>query len=132
MPAANRADKIPRCAKLGIALRLGASAAVLILGCLILKVRLTTLAVPRSVKPAQISETKTDAVPGYAGSTACRNCHEEEYQAWAPSHHALAERLPGTTLDEKCFPTASDVQFGPGRSFVRKRNASYEVVPDDS
>ena len=69
---------------------------------------------------------------GYLGSTGCKNCHEEEYQLWAQSHHALAERAPGTEVDEKCFPTASDVQFGATGGFVRKRGASYELVRDTS
>ena len=33
--------------------------------------------------------------PSYVGSEACKECHSEEWERWAGSHHALAWTWPG-------------------------------------
>jgi len=40
----------------------------------------------------------TNEFAAYAGSASCRDCHQADYDLWAQSHHALAERQlePGT------------------------------------
>lgn len=43
--------------------------------------------------PARIGPAQEP--PGFAGSEACRSCHEEEYEAWAGSAHGTAGGPPG-------------------------------------
>ncbi len=48
---------------------------------------------PRSSKEGPVSSAaskSSDPAPGYAGSVSCRECHENFYKLWAPSHHGLA------------------------------------------
>src|SRR5437867_12242066 len=39
----------------------------------------------------------------YGQSPSCKSCHEEEFQLWAKSHHALAERPLKAELDAAAF-----------------------------
>lgn len=43
------------------------------------------------------------AVPVMAGSSDCRQCHQQAHQVWQASHHALAHRKVGTVEDTWAF-----------------------------
>jgi Tfp pilus assembly protein PilF len=49
----------------------------------------------------------------YAGSTSCRQCHEQFYKLWAPSHHGLAMQ-PYTTdfAGTNLTPQTDDIRIG--------------------
>ncbi len=52
----------------------------------------------------------------FGGSASCRDCHEEEFNLWASSHHALAERNLNPALDQ--------ASFDPPRSFFHGTQTS--------
>ncbi len=64
----------------------------------------------------------------YAGSASCRECHAGQYELWASSHHALAERTLDFERDRKAFEPARDVSFGGIRSSLRERDGRLEIV----
>ncbi|HEX4263417.1 MAG TPA: tetratricopeptide repeat protein [Verrucomicrobiae bacterium] len=64
----------------------------------------------------------------YGGSASCRECHVEEYDAWAKSHHALAERLPNSKLDDAAFVPASTLHHGTQQTSFRKTGEQFEIV----
>lgn len=64
----------------------------------------------------------------YAGSAACRDCHQEIYDAWAGSHHALAERLPDTNVDNPAFVPACTLRQGAWPTTFQKTAGHYELI----
>ncbi len=65
---------------------------------------------------------------GYAGSQRCSPCHEQAYQRWQRSHHALAERpidLPG---DAAAFSGKEPIRHGTLTSHVETANESLRIV----
>jgi tetratricopeptide (TPR) repeat protein len=64
----------------------------------------------------------------YGGSASCRECHEETFEAWAGSHHALAERMPSALLDEAAFAPARTFHHGTQQTFVTTNQGHYELV----
>jgi tetratricopeptide (TPR) repeat protein len=64
----------------------------------------------------------------YGGSESCKECHEEEYDAWKHSHHALAERKPAPDLDDKAFNPARTFNHGIEQARVLATNGHYEIV----
>jgi tetratricopeptide (TPR) repeat protein len=64
----------------------------------------------------------------YGGSASCRECHEEEYAAWAGSHHGLAERAPSTAMDEAAFVPARTFKHETQQTSVRKNGGRYEII----
>lgn len=65
----------------------------------------------------------------YAGSGACRECHAAAYEAWAKSHHALAERDPDLSgVDRGAFDPPRTFSHGTQKSQVRTRDGRLEVV----
>lgn len=48
----------------------------------------------------------------YAGSPTCETCHEEQFQQWKKSNHALAERSVSPGLDQSAFDPAKAFQHG--------------------
>jgi tetratricopeptide (TPR) repeat protein len=64
----------------------------------------------------------------YSGSGSCRECHEEEYEAWTKSHHALAERLPDAKLDDVAFVPTSTLHHGTQQTSFRKTGEQFEIV----
>lgn len=58
----------------------------------------------------------------YTGTQACRECHENFYQLWAPSHHGLAmQPFTAKLFQEKLSPQSEDLEIG---------NARYRVEFD--
>lgn len=64
----------------------------------------------------------------YAGSASCRECHEEEFAAWARSHHALAERTPTNALDDAAFIPARTFKHGTQQTTLRTNLGHYEAI----
>jgi tetratricopeptide (TPR) repeat protein len=64
----------------------------------------------------------------YAGSASCRQCHREEYDQWAKSHHGLAEQWADSNACQAAFAAANTV--GPAAQPVELalRNGNYEVT----
>ena len=76
----------------------------------------------------KISASNPPAAPrGYGGSASCRDCHAEEFSAWAGSHHALAERAPAA-LDEAAFVPSRTFKHATQQTSFRKANARLEVI----
>jgi Cytochrome c554 and c-prime len=65
---------------------------------------------PDAPQPA----TAAHAREGYAGDTACRDCHQEIFESYSNSAHHLASRLPG--------PASILGKFDPGSNFLRTSN----------
>lgn len=63
----------------------------------------------------------------YAGSESCRDCHPKAFEAWKPSHHALAERsLTDDQID--AFVPEHDIRHASQRSKTRKKDSAFELV----
>src|SRR5215216_6526467 len=70
----------------------------------------------------------THLYPTYATSTACRECHQKEYQAWSTSHHGLAERPPDPTLDRPAFHPERTFTHASQKTTVRESaDNHYEI-----
>ncbi len=54
---------------------------------------------------------RAKAFSAYAGSASCRECHREEYDQWAGSHHGLAEQRADSDTCQPAFSAAKT--FGP-------------------
>lgn len=72
--------------------------------------------------------TETNTLIDYAGSESCRDCHRAEYDLWAQSHHALAERPLKSAIDEAAFNSARSFQHGSETTTVRIQNRQYQIV----
>ncbi|MCZ6795247.1 MAG: multiheme c-type cytochrome [Planctomycetota bacterium] len=70
-------------------------------------------------------------VEAYAGSRACQPCHEEIWETWARSHHAMAERRvePGVVGAAYQHETGRrQVTHGSFTSTIRERKGRFEVL----
>jgi tetratricopeptide (TPR) repeat protein len=78
----------------------------------------------------------TSLPAGYVGSASCRECHEEFYKLWAPSHHGLAMQ-PYTAEFARTQITAQKedirigkrlyrAEIGGGTGFVREQSPEGE------
>jgi Tfp pilus assembly protein PilF len=64
----------------------------------------------------------------YAGSESCRDCHRADYDLWAQSHHALAERSLQTATDQPAFVPSRSIQHGSETSSFQFTNGQYQIV----
>lgn len=64
----------------------------------------------------------------YGGSASCRECHEEAYEAWAKSHHGLAERAPDPALDAAAFEPARTFRHGTQQTSLRTNDGQYQLL----
>jgi len=64
----------------------------------------------------------------YGGSASCKECHAEAYEAWARSHHGLAERLPDAEIDASAFVPPVTLQHGTQQTSTRQSGEHYEIV----
>jgi tetratricopeptide (TPR) repeat protein len=71
---------------------------------------------------------RAKAFSEYAGSASCRECHREEYDQWADSHHGLAERRADSNTCQAAFSAAKT--FGPAGQPVEfaVRDGTYAVT----
>ena len=67
----------------------------------------------------------------YAGSSSCRECHEQAYEHWANSHHALAERPIRSELDKPAFDPPRTFQHGSQSSGILLSGSNYEISSKD-
>src|SRR6266581_5909058 len=67
------------------------------------------------------------AFAAYAKSATCQSCHEESFQLWETSHHALAERAVSSTLDSRAFELEAKIRHGSQESEARVRNQHFEL-----
>jgi len=74
-----------------------------------------------------LSEQKA-TYASYGGSASCRECHEEAFEAWAGSHHALAERTPSPALDQAAFVPARTFPHGSQNTSLRTNQGRYELI----
>src|SRR5436190_4280105 len=84
---------------------------------------------PDSTRPAVSEEFKPDAravLASYGKSLTCLTCHRSEYQEWAGSHHALAERPTRADLDRPAFEPARNVLVATNLSQVRLPEQRFE------
>ncbi|SLN37639.1 Doubled CXXCH motif (Paired_CXXCH_1) [Pseudoruegeria aquimaris] len=91
-------------------------------------------AAPLAAQTPQGKGTATPGIPAYLGSESCAECHAEETEAWAGSHHAKAwlPPTPGNVLGD--FDNATFTQGGLTARFYREDGAYMVEVsePDGS
>jgi tetratricopeptide (TPR) repeat protein len=101
-------------------------------GILFLKYGRQVVPIPTASRSSQASLTivpdEQQVFAGYAGSTSCKECHEEAYSAWKFSNHGLAERPPLAALDEQAFHPARTIQHATQHTDVRHTNGQYQVI----
>ena len=73
-------------------------------------------------------EAQASIFSDYAGSASCRNCHQEEYDQWAKSHHGLAERMAGSNTCQAAFEGVKTVGRGSQQVSFAIDNGNYEVT----
>lgn len=71
---------------------------------------------------------QTATLHAYGGSATCRECHAEEFSAWAGSHHALAEHAPVAAMDDAAFVPARTFKHETQQTSFRKNGGRYEVI----
>lgn len=67
----------------------------------------------------------------YAGSASCRACHRAAYDAWAGSHHGLAERPIDPSLDRAAFDPPRTFQHATQHTSVAIAGGKYEISMRD-
>src|SRR5690348_10467659 len=86
----------------------------------------TTLTTSRGqLESAQ--QTDKQIYKAYAGSASCRNCHEQEFDQWAGSHHALAQRLPDPRIDSAAFNPSRTLRRADHTTTVRQSGTEFEI-----
>lgn len=64
----------------------------------------------------------------YGGSASCRDCHEEDYQLWQTSHHALAERAIDRARDRAAFDPPRMFAHGTQSTELQWSNGAAQVT----
>jgi tetratricopeptide (TPR) repeat protein len=77
---------------------------------------------------AEPAKSETNSYAAYAGSESCRDCHRADYDLWASSHHALAERLLQPTNYLIAFSPPRSFQHGAETTTARVQNGQYQIV----
>jgi predicted CXXCH cytochrome family protein len=77
---------------------------------------------------AEPPKPETNAYAAYAGSESCRDCHRDDYNLWAQSHHALAERLLQPATDRTAFDPPRDFKHGDETTTARIQNGQFQIV----
>ncbi len=63
-----------------------------------------------STRSSRTRDTSTEAT--YVGSTRCGECHQDQYESWRASHHALAERMVDPERDAPAFAHEEAIPHG--------------------
>jgi hypothetical protein len=71
---------------------------------------------------------ETNGYAAYAGSESCRDCHRDDYNLWAQSHHALAERLLQPATDRAAFAPSRDFKHGGETTTFQATNGQFQIV----
>jgi tetratricopeptide (TPR) repeat protein len=87
-----------------------------------------------SAVSSSVSATNSDAATfaTYGKSPTCKSCHEEAYQNWERSHHALAERKVDAALDKIAFEPPRRISHGSQVSEARTENGRFQLVTPGS
>jgi tetratricopeptide (TPR) repeat protein len=64
----------------------------------------------------------------YGTSPTCKSCHEEAYDNWERSHHALAERKVDAVLDKGAFEPPWKITHGSQKSQARLVDGKFQLV----
>jgi len=72
--------------------------------------------------------TDAEVYATYAGSASCQTCHAKEYDAWATSHHGLAERNIDPKIDTPAFDPPRHFKHGTQATDVRLTAGKFEIV----
>jgi len=79
-------------------------------------------------QPCLADAVETNAFAAYAGSESCRDCHRADYDLWAKSNHALAERLLQTNSDKVAFTPSRTILHAGQTNTVRIQNGAHQIV----
>ncbi len=74
------------------------------------------------------AESLTNEFAAYAGSASCRDCHRVDYDLWAQSQHALAERPLEPHTDRLAFDPPRQIKHGDETTTVQITNGVYQIV----
>ena len=73
---------------------------------------------PAATSP--VSSDRSPETPPLAGSSTCRDCHEDFYKLWAPSHHGLAmQPYSDAFAAAELKPHEGEVKIGPESYFAQ-------------
>ena len=89
---------------------------------------LVLLAAMLNLAGAESSKAESTNFTGYAGSESCRDCHRADYDLWAQSNHALAERSLRTATDAPAFVPSRSLQHGSETTTFQATNGQYQIV----
>ena len=79
--------------------------------------------------PENREPVTVDAPPGFAGSNACGECHQQQYTQWQGSHHQLAMQTANSESVLGDFSGVTVPYFETGATFTR-REGHYFVVTE--
>ena len=80
-----------------------------------------------SSRPRTIPNQIKTVLAQYAGSESCRECHQEAFNQWTGSHHALAERLLEPEADRAAFDPPHEIRHGTQTSVARAVGDRFEL-----
>ncbi len=83
------------------------------------------------VTPTTTPSTAPSAFAAYAGSESCRDCHKEAYEAWASSHHALAERPVSDQLEASAFSPPRTLKTAGGETITASPPHLFQIEQAD-
>jgi len=90
------------------------------------KTRTEQLKSPAPPPPNSADEARLFAT--YGTSPTCKSCHEEAYENWEHSHHALAERKVEPVLDKIAFDPPWHITHGSQKSEARLVDGKFQLV----
>ena len=85
-------------------------------------------AVALNLTGAEPPKPEKKGYAAYAGSESCRDCHRADYDLWAQSHHALAERLLQPASDQSTFVPSRSLQHGDETTTFQFTNDQYQII----
>lgn len=78
--------------------------------------------------PAAASKSDAAFYATYGKSPSCQSCHEEAYENWKYSHHALAERELNLVQDRDAFDPPWRIPHGSQFSFAYMTNGQFQIA----
>jgi Flp pilus assembly protein TadD len=87
-------------------------------------------AIPGTPAATPVAGEDAAIFAAYGTSPTCKSCHEEEFQNWENSHHALAERAIDPAIDAEAFQPHYKIRHGSQVSEVRASNGRFEIVTE--
>src|SRR5439155_21519677 len=64
----------------------------------------------------------------YVGCESCRNCHAVQYDHWATSNHAFAERPVRSDMDRDAFEPGRTIKHGSQTSQVHIQDGRFQII----